>query len=105
MYWIVMVVLVILAFFVLRIRHFKNKIFFFIIVLVALFIFITVSSVVTNYSVDLKSVDGIERGFKIYFSWLGGAFDNFKSITGSAVKMDWKFENETSEIIKAPEKK
>lgn len=105
MYWIIIAILVVVAFFILRIHHLKHKIFLFLVVFAVLFIFITASNVVTKYKIDLKSVNGIEKGAKIYFAWLGGAFDNFKSITGNAIKMDWRFENKTSEAIKVSEKK
>jgi len=39
--------------------------------------------------VDLKTVPGLFKAVKIYFSWLGSVLGNMKSITTNAIKMDW----------------
>ncbi len=95
MYWIIIVALVIVAFLLLRMYHLKHKITLLLVVLFLLFLYISVSSVFSKYNVDLKSASGIERGAKIYFAWLGGAFGNMKDITANVARMDWKFENKT----------
>jgi len=97
MYWVIIVALVVAAFLILRINHLKHRLTLVFIVVLLLFFCISVSSVFSKYNVDLKSVSGVERGAKIYFAWLGGAFGNMRDITANAVRMDWKFENKTLE--------
>jgi len=97
MYWIIIVVLIVVAFFLLKVYHLKHRITLILVILLLLFFYLSASSVFSKYNVDLKSVSGIERGVKIYFAWLVGAFGNMKDITANAIKMDWKFENKTLE--------
>ncbi|MBD3247165.1 hypothetical protein GF378_00925 [Candidatus Pacearchaeota archaeon] len=70
-------------------RKIKHKVWAF--VLIGLILFAYVSFVVTmkNYDIDMTSFSGVTKAAKIYFSWLGSIFGNFKSLTGSAVRMDW----------------
>lgn len=70
-------------------RKFKHK--FWAFVLIGLIIFAYISFVVTvkNHNADLSSPSGVFKAVKIYFSWLGSLLGNMKSLTGSAVKMDW----------------
>jgi len=70
-------------------RKFKHK--FWAFVLIGLVIFAYISFVVTvkKHNADLTSFKGVMKAIKIYFSWLGSIFGNLKSLTGSAVRMDW----------------
>lgn len=104
MYWIIIAALIVLAFAFLRLRHFKHKAFLILVIVLLLFFYITGSRVIAEHNIDLKSVSGIEHGFKVYFAWLGGAFDNVKVLTANAVNMDWTSKNQT-EGIRIVEKK
>ncbi len=98
MNWVIITVLIALAFFFLRVRHIKHKIFLIVIIVVLLFFYTTSSQVLSKHNIDWKSVSGIEKGLKVYFSWLGGALGNLKVLTANAVKMDWSVENSTNGI-------
>ena len=105
MYWIIIIALIILAFIFLRMSHQRHRMVLIILILVFLFLYITGSRISKQYDVSWKSVAGIEKGVKIYFSWLGGAFGNIKTITSNVIKMDWNFKNKTQEDVRVIEQK
>ena len=96
--WIaVVVVLIIIAFSLVKFRHFKYRMFLVFLIIVLLFIYFTASSVLAPYHLNLKTMSGIGTGAKIYFAWLGDAFGNVRTLTSNAVKMDWSLKNSTLE--------
>ncbi len=46
--------------------------------------------------VNLKTVPGVIDAGKLYLSWLGSIFGNFKTITSNAIKMDCADSNNTN---------
>jgi hypothetical protein len=52
--------------------------------------------------INWKSAEGIEKGARIYFSWLTGLFSNVRTITANAINMDWSKNN--SQEVKILEK-
>jgi len=95
MNWLIVAILIVLAFIFLRISHMKHKLFLIIIIMFLLFFYTTGSSVLSGQNVDWKSFSGIEKAFKVYFSWLGGVFGNLKVLTTNAIKMNWDLGNST----------
>lgn len=98
MNWIIVAVLIIMAFFFLRLKHLKHKIWLILFIIAILFFYSTGSQVLEGNEINWRSLGGIEKALKIYFSWLGGAFDNLKTITAGAIKMDWS-KNKTKETV------
>ena len=74
----------------------KHKLFAIFLIALILFLYISTSLVFREEDIDFKSVSGVMDATKIYFSWLGSAFGNMKTITTYAVKMDWR-SNETTQ--------
>ena len=103
MNWIIIAALIILAFFFLRVRHMKHKVFLIAIIIVLLFFYTTGSQILAKQNINWKSAGGVEQGLKLYFSWLGSLFDNVKVLTANAVKMDWS--TNATEGIRVVEKK
>ncbi len=95
MNWMIIVILVVLAFFFLRIRHIKHKIYLVLIILVLLFVYVTASQVLSSHEFDWKSSSDIGTAAKIYFNWLFSIGDNFKELAGKAIDMDWKLNQTT----------
>jgi len=90
MNWVILLVLGIVIYFVFfRAKHLKEKISIGVIVMLLLFFYISYSKVTQDSNINYKSVAGIEKAAKLYFSWLGAAAGNLKGLTGNAVKMDW----------------
>lgn len=108
MFWIIVAVLIGAVYLIYNLRHLKHKAFLILFVILVLLIYVTASKALSNKNIDWKSIEGIERGSKIYFSWLSGAFSNVKTITANAAKMDWSSNasegNEKSGDIKLVEK-
>jgi len=90
--WLIVIGLVVVLLLLLRYRkmeHLKTKIYVVVIIFLLLFFYVTISGVTEKNKVNLKTFDGIMSAGKLYFSWLGQVFTNVKTISGSAVKMDW----------------
>jgi len=86
--WIIVIILVVLAFVFAKFRHIKHKTFLIVLIIAFLLFYITASSVLGG-NANLKSFDGIVAAGKAYFSWLVHIGSNAKTIAGSAVNMDW----------------
>lgn len=105
MNWMIIAVLIILAFAFLRLRHIKHKVFLITVIIILLFFYATASQVLSKQNIDWKSTSGLEKGAKVYFAWLGGFAGNLKVLTANAVKMDWAQKNRTEESIRVIEEK
>ncbi len=73
-----------------EIKRLKHKIFAIFLIVLIIFTYVSFSISVSDQNIDLKTVPGILKAGKLYFSWLGTLFSNAKSITAYAAKQDWK---------------
>ena len=48
--------------------------------------------------INLKSTKGIITSVKVYFSWLNIAFDNVRTITANAIRLNWQPDNGLKEL-------
>lgn len=94
--WVVVLVMVVAIFLVLRLKHFRHKLYAVIVIILLLFVYTTFTVVAEQYKMDFKTTEGFFLASKVYFSWLGNSFSNLKVLTGNAFKMDWKI-NKTLE--------
>jgi len=83
-------VLVAAIWIIVELKRFKHKLFAIFLIALILATYLSFSVVFQNHEIDYKSPTGLVTAGKLYFSWLGSIFGNFKSITTDAVKMDWK---------------
>ncbi len=83
---------------VIELKRFKHKIFAIFLICLILGTYLSFAVVFKNHEIDYKSPTGLMTAGKLYLSWLGSIFINFKSITTNAIDMDWKA-NTTSENI------
>lgn len=79
----------------LEFKRFRHKFFAIFLIALILFSYISFTLVLKGKNVNLKTSSGILQAGKLYFSWLGSIFGNFKTITTNAVKMDWIGQNKT----------
>ena len=96
MNWVIILIAVIAVVIVSKVihfRHFQHKITAILIIVLTLFLYSTFTAVVHNHDIDLKTVPGVMSAGKVYVVWLGQAFNNLKTLTGNAVKMDWMPQN------------
>ena len=94
--WILLILFVVVLVVILKINigDFKYKTYFFLVLFFLVLFIFTFVKVVNANSVDLNSASGVFSGVKLYFIWLGHAFDNVQVLTGNAVRMNW-FGNST----------
>jgi hypothetical protein len=93
--WIVIAVLVVFGIAAIKMNHLRHKTFIIVLILLALFLYSTMYLVHIQNDLDLDSAEGVYHAGQVYFGWLANAFSNLKSITGSAVKMNWNSVNGT----------
>ncbi len=100
MNWWVIVLLILLIYGIHRVGHLKHKFYLILTILLILFVYASFSYSIEGQKINWKSVSGVEQGAKLYFSWLAVTFDNLKSITTQAIKLDWTTKNNTADTIR-----
>ncbi len=68
----------------------------YLVVVAAIFFLITLAYVSTLPGISLTSLDGLVHLLKVYFTWLWRVFDNFGTISGNAIKLEWGASNVTA---------
>ena len=91
----VIAVLIAAIWIVIEIKRLKHKLFAILLIGLIIFSYISFSIVLRGESIDYKSISGVTKASKIYFSWLTSVFGNMKSITTYAVKQDWNHVNDS----------
>ena len=86
---IVLIVLSATIWLIIEAKRFEHKIFALLLIGLILFGYVSTASAFKEQNIDFTSISGIYSAGKIYFSWLGGLFNNVKTITLNAIKMDW----------------
>lgn len=87
---VAIVFLIVLIWLMIEFKRMRHKTFAFFLIFLILFLFFSFAFVFSEKNVDYKTGSGIIEAGKIYLSWLGTLFNNLKSITTNAIKMDWK---------------
>ena len=85
--------LILLIYVTVELKRLKHKLWAIFLIALILFGYFSFNVTLKEQNIDYSSFDGIMEATGIYFSWLGGIFGNVKTITGSAVEMDWSQEN------------
>lgn len=93
--WVVIVILLILGIFAIKLNHLRHRFFIIFLIILALFLYTTMSLVNTQNNLDFTTAKGLSDAGKIYTGWLANGFSNLRAITGSAVSMDWGSTNGT----------
>lgn len=93
--WIVIIILVIVALFVIKISYLRHKLLMIFLIILALFLYITLNVVLEQNNLDFTTVGGFFHSIKVYWGWLANGFQNIKEITGKVIKMDWVSSNKT----------
>ncbi len=91
--WIIIIVLVVIGVILLKMNHFRHKMWIIVILLLALFLYATLYVVNVQNNLDFTTFSGFVGSMKVYGGWLANGFQNFKVLTGNAVKMDWTSTN------------
>ena len=87
-------------------KEVKNKFFTVFLILLLVFTCLSFSYAIKERDIDLKTTDGLKEAGHIYVLWLGQAFRNIKVVTGNAIGMNWKLDENVSvnESVKKPKK-
>ncbi|MBR9706585.1 hypothetical protein GOV14_06115 [Candidatus Pacearchaeota archaeon] len=93
--WIIVAVFLIGILFFMRMNHLKHRYTIIFLILLALFLYATISVVNSRNEFDLTTTKGSLNAVKVYLGWLGHGFQNLKALTGNAIKMDWTNTNGT----------
>lgn len=71
-------------------KSMKHKFFAIFLIALILFSFLSFNFVFKGKDISINNVSDLGNIVKIYFSWLGGVFNNIKIITSQVIKMNWK---------------
>jgi len=88
-------IIVLFIYLMMGFRRARHKFFSLFLIFMLLFLAISFTVAIKGKNIDLKTSKGVFDAGKVYFSWLGSAFGNFKTVTTYAVKMDWGGSNKT----------
>ena len=87
---------VLLIWFFLGFRRVRHKFFSHFLIILLIFMAFTFTLSIRGHDVDFKTAGGVLNAGKVYLSWLGSAFGNFKAVTSYAIKMDWSGEENST---------
>jgi predicted ferric reductase len=93
---ILVLVLIIAIWLIIEFKRFRHKILAVFLILLILFTYFSFAGVIKDKNLDLKTFNGMKEAGKLYFIWLGNAFNNVKVVTSNAINMSWRM-NETLE--------
>lgn len=96
--WAIAIVLVIVIFMLIKADHVRNKTLWIFIIGAAIVLIIGFIISISGRNIDFNSVNGIKLAGQLYMGWLSNTFNNVKTLTGQAIKMDWR----GNENIKTP---
>ena len=85
----IVVVLIAAIYLLVEFKRLRHKLFAFFLIGVILFIYLSAFVALRGHDIDYKTIPGVIEATKIYWTWLGSAFGNVKSITTNAIKMNW----------------
>lgn len=95
MSWIVILILTIVGIFAIRLNHLKHRFVIILLILLALFLYSSISLITTENNLELNNVNSIFSAIKVYTGWLSNGFHNLKEISGKAISLDWSNSNNT----------
>ena len=100
---VVVLALIVVIWVVIEFKRFEHKIYAYFLIGLVLFIAISFSAVTSQHETDYTSPSGVLTAGKVYFSWLGSVFSNFKTITSYATNLGWGVNQPVDEVeIRSP---
>lgn len=96
-------ILIVVIYLLVEVKRLRHKMFAIFLIVMILFTYLSFAAVLNNKDIDYKSASGMATAGKLYFSWLGSIFGNFKTLTANAIGMDWKGDDSSKiEEVKIP---
>jgi len=93
--FMVIAILIITIWVLIELKRLRHKLFAIFLISLILFFYLSISFTLKGQDIDFGTTQGMIKASKLYFSWLGSAFSNMKSITTNAIKMDWSAKNQS----------
>lgn len=86
----IIIALVVAIYFIFEFKKLRHKLSALFLIALLLFGFFSFNAVFKGKDVSINSIADVENVAKIYFGWLGFAFNNVKVLTTNAIHMNWK---------------
>ncbi len=93
--FIIVAALVVAVWVLIEIKRMKHKIFAMFLIGLIIFTYVSFTVAIKDKEIDLKTFSGVSTATKLYFSWLGNAFQNTKAVTAYALKQNWSEVNDS----------
>lgn len=97
----IVIAVIVLIYVLVEFKRLRHKLFAVFLITLILFSYLSAAYLFKGQDINFKSVSGLVTASRIYFSWLGTIFVNFKSITTNAVHMNWDA-NKTAKDFQEP---
>jgi len=95
--FLITAVAVIAIWILIEIKRLKHKIFAVFLVILILSLYVTANHSLKGQDIDFKTIPGIIKAGKIYFALIVSIYNNLKTITTNAIKMNWGGQNSSIE--------
>ncbi|PIN78183.1 hypothetical protein COV15_00050 [Candidatus Woesearchaeota archaeon CG10_big_fil_rev_8_21_14_0_10_34_12] len=89
MNWLIIGILIVMVLVVIKIRYISHKTAIVALLILSLLFYVSFSKVISDEGINLKSLSGLDQAGKIYAGWVVKSFDNLKTVTGEATRLDW----------------
>ena len=83
-------VLIIAVWLIFKFKGIQHKVVTIFLIALILFSFFSFYLAFSGKDLSVESIADIEKITQLYFSWLGSVFNNMKSLTTQAIKMNWE---------------
>jgi|TARA_Y100000310_G_scaffold340419_1_gene436136 hypothetical protein len=87
--WAIIVILIATIFVFVKFKYIKHKLTWIIVLFLILLFYLGFLASTAGQDINFSTFEGSQTGIKLYLAWLGQSFDNMRTITGQAVKLDW----------------
>ncbi len=86
---LIVVLAIVFIWILLKFKEMRHKIFSIFLILLILFTYFSFTASLSGRNIDFTTTSGWGEAIGLYFSWLGNAFVNVKSITAYAIGANW----------------
>ena len=90
---VITAIVLVVFYLLIEMKRMKHKFFAIFVILIMILFISTAYFVFKDKQLNLNSLGGWQDASKVYMSFLGSAFDNTKTITSNAIRMDWSAKN------------
>ena len=74
-------------------KTFKHRLWAFLTISFLMFLYISFAATLDGQNIDYTTMRGLKQAGGIYFEWLKTIFNNAKSVTMHAIRLNWRVNN------------